>query len=90
MEFPSLYTDHVKSCILWAKTELPADFSLTTVEREIYGGGTHDTIVIQIDSREFDWRTVEDRLHIAVTLEKLKELIRAEGVPCLIEKPETE
>lgn len=82
----SLYTDEVKRHIYNVKGRLPGDFPLVTVEREIYGSGEPDTIIIQIQPRSFDWRTVEDRLEIAVALERLKNLIREEGVPCLIEK----
>lgn len=83
----SLYTDNIKKYIYEAKARLPADFPLNTIEREIYGSIEPDTIIIQIQYKYFDWRTVEDRLEIALILERLKELIRSEGIPCLIEKP---
>lgn len=83
----SLYTDKVKSLMYQAKARLPSDFPLVTVEKEIYDELGYDTIVIQVQAEHFDWRTVEDRLAIAITLERLKELIREEGIPCLIEKP---
>jgi hypothetical protein len=83
----NLYTDSVKRYIYAAKDRLPRDFSLTTDERELLGSGTHDTIVIVVNPRQFDWRTVEDRLAIVLVLERLKQLIREEGIPCEIEKP---
>lgn len=69
------------------KARLPQDFPLITVEREILGSMVPDTIIIQVQPLHYDWRTVEDKLAIAITLERLKELIREEGIPCLIEKP---
>lgn len=81
-----LYTDKIKNHIYGAKARLPANFPLVTVEREIYGSEMPDTIIIQIQSGSFDWRTVEDRLAIALVLERLKQLIGEEGIPCLIEK----
>lgn len=83
----SLYTDRVKNLMYQAKNRLPKDFPLVTVEKEIYDELGYDTIVIQVQAEHFDWRTVEDRLAIAITLEQLKNLIREEGVHCLIEKP---
>lgn len=83
----SLYTEEVTKHIYHIKSRLPDDFPLTTIERELYGSGQPDTIVIHVDPRHFDWRTTEDKLHIAVALENLKKLIREEGVPCEIEKP---
>lgn len=83
----NLYTDAVVRHIYAAKERLPRDFVLDTVERELYGSGTHDTIIISINPNHFDWRTVEDRLEIALVLERLKQLIREEGIPCEIEKP---
>ncbi len=86
----SLYTDDVKTHIYNAKARLPKDFPLTLIEREMYESGNYDTIIIEIPVAHFDWRTVEDRLAIALVLERLKELIRGEGIPCLIEKPKPE
>lgn len=83
----SLYTEAVQRHLYAAKGRLPADFPLVTIEREILGSMVPDTIIIQVQPQHFDWRTVEDKLEIAVTLERLKELIREEGIPCLIEKP---
>jgi hypothetical protein len=82
----SLYTPKVESLMYQAKARLPKDFPLVTIEREILGSMVPDTIVIQVQPQHFDWRTVEDKLDIAITLERLKELIRKEGVSCLIEK----
>jgi len=83
----SLYTDKVQNLMYETKKRLPNDFPLVTVEKEIYDELGYDTIVIQVQAEHYDWRTVEDRLAIAITLERLKELIREEGIPCLIEKP---
>lgn len=77
-----LYTDNVKRHIYSIKPRLPLDFPLITEEREIY-------IIIIVDMRHFAWRTVEQRLAIALELEKLRTLIEEEGVRCLIEKVET-
>lgn len=83
----SLYTEPVQKHIYATKARLPQDFPIVTVEREILGSMVPDTIIIQVQPEHYDWRTVEEKLAIAVTLERLKELIRAEGIPCLIEKP---
>lgn len=87
-EVDGLYTDEVKRHLHATKAILPADFPLVTIETEIYGSMVPDTIVIQVQPQHFNWRTVEDRLQIAVKLERLKNLIREEGIPCLIEKPD--
>lgn len=83
----SLYTHEVEQLMYKAKARLPKDFPLVTVEREIFGSMVPDTIIIQVQPQHYDWRTVEDKLAIALVLERLKELIREEGIPCLIEKP---
>lgn len=77
-----LYTYEVKRHIYHAKSRLPEDFPLTTEEREIF-------IVIIVDMRHFAWRTVEQRLAIALALEQLCTSIKGEGVGCLIEKVAT-
>lgn len=84
----SLYTEPIKDLMYKAKARLPADFPLVTVEREILGSMVPDTIIIQVQPEYYDWRTVEDKLAIALVLERLKSLIREEGIPCLIEKPD--
>lgn len=86
----TLYTDKIQNHIYHAKSRLPDNFPLVTVEREIYGSEVPDTIIIQIQPNAFDWRTVEDRLEIALVLERLKQLIGEEGIPCLIEKAMSE
>lgn len=83
----SLYTHEIQQLMHQAKARLPGDFPLVTVEREMLGSMVPDSIIIQVMSKDFDWRTVEDKLSIAITLERLKELIRKEGILCLIEKP---
>lgn len=87
MALDSLYTPEVQRLMYEAKARLPKDFPLVTVEKEIYNELGYDTIVIQVKAEHFDWRTVEDRLAIAITLERLKELVRKQGIHCLIEKP---
>lgn len=77
-----LYTEQVQKIIYQHKARLPADFPLITEEREIF-------IIIVVDMRHFAWRTVEDRLAIALTLESLKTAIGETGIGCLIEKVET-
>lgn len=86
----SLYTFKVQNILHETKSRLPADFPLDTVEREMLGSMVPDTIIIQVNPKHFDWRTVEDRLQIAMALERAKALIREEGIPCLIEKPDPE
>jgi len=76
-----LYTEQVKKHIYQIKDRLPKDFPLVTEEREIY-------IIIIVRMKHFAWRTVEDRLQIALELENLRGLIEKAGVPCLIEKVE--
>lgn len=85
----SLYTEKVQRLIYAAKDRLPGDFPLVTVEREIYGSMKHDAIIIQVYPEDYDWRTVEGRAQIMTVLLELRGLIREEGVPCLIERPET-
>lgn len=87
-EADGLYTDEVKRHMYAAKALLPADFPLITVEREIYGGMQHDTIIIQVLAQYYNWRTVENRLQIIMTLRHLRDVIRKEGIRCLIEKPD--
>ncbi len=86
-EGDSLYTFKVQQLMYQAKARLPSDFPLVTIEREILGSMVPDTIIIQVQPQHYDHRTVEEKLAIAITLERLKELIREEGIPCLIEKP---
>lgn len=74
-----LYTEEVKKEIYQAKARLPEDFALETRTDEIF-------IIIMVDMSNFAWRTVEDRLEIAVELEKLKSAIERLGIRCLIEK----
>lgn len=73
------YTDAVKKAIYHSKARLPSDFPLVTDEREIY-------IIIVVNMEHFAWRTVEDRLAIALELESLRTAIAETGIPCLIEK----
>lgn len=75
----SLYTDEVEKIMYYFKSRLPADFPLVTEEREYF-------IVIVVDSNKFDYRTVEDRLAIAVTLEELRKAVEETGIRCVIEK----
>lgn len=79
MDDDFIYTEQVKKHIYHIKDRLPRDFPLVTEVREVY-------IIIIVKMEHFAWRTVEDRLHIALELQRLKELIEKEGVPCLIEK----
>lgn len=79
MDDDFMYTEEVKRHIYEIKARLPADFPLVTEVREVY-------IIIIVQMKDFAWRTVEDRLDIAVELEKLRGLIEGAGVPCLIEK----
>lgn len=62
------------------KSQLPADFPLVTREEEVY-------IIIVVENKHFAWRTVEDRLDIALNLEALRTAIEGTGIGCLIEKP---
>lgn len=75
----SLYTPEVEKLMYWAKSELPADFPLRTEDKEYF-------IVIDVPMSNFAWRTVEDRLEIAVILEKLCTLIKETGIQCFIQK----
>ncbi len=81
--FDGLYTEEVKRCIYEAKPLLPGDFPLVTEDREAF-------IVISVQMEHFAWRTVEDRLEIALELEKLRTAIERTGIGCLIEKVWTE
>lgn len=75
----SLYTREIESIMHQFKHRLPKDFSLVTEEREV-------AIIIIIPMSNFAWRTVEDRLDIAVKMEELCNAIKSKGVPCFIEK----
>ena len=72
-----LYTEEVKKYIYQVKDRLPSDFPLVTREEEVY-------IIIVVQMEHFAWRTVEQRLAIAVELEKLRTLIEGTGIECLI------
>lgn len=74
-----LYTDEVKRLIYNYKPKLPSDFPLVTREEEVY-------IIICVEMEHFAWRTVEQRLAIALTLEELRTAIERTGIGCLIEK----
>jgi len=74
-----LYTEEVKKAIYHFKDKLPADFPLITDDRDYY-------LVIIVKNENFDWRTVEDRLSIAVELESLRKAIEGTGIRCVIEK----
>ena len=86
MEFSEdhLYTEEVKKQIYFTKARLPKDFKLQTSILEDV------CIVIHIDMGDWEWRTVEDRLAIALELERLKTAIGEAGVWCLIDKPKRE
>lgn len=75
----SLYTADIQRHIYNIKSRLPKDFPLVTEERDVY-------IIIVVQMEDFAWRTVEDRLAIALELETLKQLIEGSGIGCLIEK----
>lgn len=79
MNDDTLYTLEVQKAIYAAKPLLPDDFPLVTREEEVF-------IIIVVEMKHFAWRTVEDRLAIAMTLEKLKQSIERLGIGCLIEK----
>lgn len=74
-----LYTEEVQRLLYYFKPKLPKDFPLVTEEREVY-------IIICVLMEHFAWRTVEDRLAIALTLEELRQSIERTGIGCLIEK----
>lgn len=73
-----LYTEDVKSLIYQCKRYLPLDYQLATRTEDVY-------IFIQIPKNQFDWRAVEDKARIAITLERLRQLIKGTGVNCEIE-----
>lgn len=76
-----LYTDAVRREIYAAKSRLPKDFTLYTKASD------YDVaIIIVVDMSEFSWRTVEDRLAIALVLTALCKNINQLGIWCLIEK----
>lgn len=62
-----------------AKEYLPGDFPLITRDEDYY-------IVIECPMSNFAWRTVEDRLAIALVLENLCKFVKEEGIECAIEK----
>lgn len=74
-----IYTDEVKKHIYAVKDRLPADFPLVTRDETYF-------IIIEVPMSNFAWRPVEDRLTIAIELERLKAFIRSTGVECEIEK----
>lgn len=74
-----LYTEEVQRILYQFKARLPKDFPLVTEEREVF-------IIICVMMEHFAWRTVEDRLAIALTLEQLRTAIEGTGIGCLIEK----
>lgn len=76
-----LYTDEINRLCYEAKSRLPADFPLVT---EFITEGPAAFLNIEVQRRYFDWRTVEDRIAIATTLNRLRDLIRETGMPCEI------
>lgn len=74
-----LYTEEVSKLMYEYKARLPADFPLITREEEVY-------IIICVQMEHFAWRTVEQRLAIALELEALRTAIEGTGIGCLIEK----
>jgi hypothetical protein len=77
----NVYTDEVKKLMYEAKGRLPADFPLVT---EVISEGPAVFINIEVQRKHFDWRTVEDRVAIATTINRLRDLIRETGMPCEI------
>jgi len=77
----NVYTDEVKRLMYEAKSRLPADFPLVS-ETIIEGPAVF--LNLEVPREHFDWRTVEDRIAIATTLNRLKDLIRETGMPCEI------
>jgi hypothetical protein len=75
------YTEQVSRLMYEAKSRLPSDFPLVT---EVIEEGPALFINIEVPRKHFDWRTVEDRIAIAMTLNRLKELVRETGMPCEI------
>lgn len=78
-----LYTPAVSKLMYDAKVRLPDDFPLIT--REVVEGPAA-FIAIEVPGKKFAWRTVEDRLAIALTLERLRTLVQETGIGCEIEK----
>lgn len=75
-----LYSPEVVKYIKDTKALLPKDFPLITDDSR------GPFIVICISMADFTWRTVEDRLAIALKLEHLRQLIEGTGIRCVIEK----
>lgn len=75
-----LYTEEVKKCIYQAKSRLPKDFPIITSDEEEFW------LKICVEREHFAWRTVEDRLAIALELESLRQAIERTGIRCVIEK----
>lgn len=74
----ALYTDEIKTLFKLCKEHLPVDYTLATRTEGPY-------IFIIIPRNQFDYRAVEDKARIAVTLERLKNLVRGTGINCEIE-----
>lgn len=78
----SLYTEDVERLIYNAKPRLEKyNFKIKTFDMGYF-------IKIMVYPDKFDWRTVEERLAIALELERLRQLIEETGIRCVIEKPE--
>lgn len=73
-----LYTEDVKQLLLLCKRELPVDYTLATRTEGPF-------IFIVVPRNQFDYRPVEDKARIAITLERLKNLIKGTGISCEIE-----
>lgn len=83
MEESDIYTDEVKKVVYIYKEKLPKDYNLVT---RIETDDDYWYIVICVEREDFAWRSVDDRLAIALTLEQLRTEIEKTGIKCVIEK----
>jgi hypothetical protein len=75
-----MYTDQVVATLRKSKERLPSDFTFTTIDNR------GPFLVICVNMKDFAWRTVEQRLQIALELEAVRTRIEETGIPCVIEK----
>ena len=79
IEAPNWITEEIAFKIRRAKEELPGDFVLQTIENEV-------GVAIYVNPVMFDRYTVEEKVSIAIRLNRLRDEIRETGCPIWIDK----
>ena len=78
-EPPEWITEEIAHKIIRAKEDLPRDYVLQTVESEL-------GLAIFVDTKMFDRYTVEEKIAIAIRINRLRDEIRETGCPVWVDK----